>query len=335
MLAKLTLALCVLGTLVAAPAAAGDGPMFVSQGGVGVVHGTTRFIPVADYQGNDTELLAISTKDGTEQNQLTLLGNWGLPSTPAGATGISLDGRRMMLADTMAGQSSPSLFVLVDPLTMRIVREISLTGWFTFDAMSPDGKKLYFIQYMQSSYSGDLSHYVVRAFDLKTNRLAPGRIADRTQKSWVMHGSPVTRTTSADGRWVYTLYTNPSGYPFIHALDTERGVAHCVGLPMANQNGIYNIVLALHGRTLSVHWRSGRPFVNVNTSTWRVTPAHRTFPWLWLVLAVSLLACASITSLWLVRGRWAAGSRRWWRSPAAASRSTTATPAPSSAASGR
>ncbi|HEY4413343.1 MAG TPA: hypothetical protein VGN06_10130, partial [Gaiellaceae bacterium] len=304
-------------------------------GGVGVVHGTTRFIPVSDGQGNDTQLLAISTKDGTEQNQLTLVGQWGLPSTPAGATGISLDGRRLMLADTMAGQSSPSLFMFVDPLTMRIVREISLTGWFTFDAMSPDGKKLYFIEYMQSSYNGDLSHYVVRAFDLKTNRLVPGRIADRTQKSWVMHGSPVTRTTSTDGRWVYTLYTNPSGYPFIHALDTERGVAHCVGIPMTNQNGIYNIVLGLHGKTLSVHWLSGRPFVNVNTATWKVTPAHRAFPWLWIVLAVSLLACVSITSLWLVQGRWAAASPRWWPRPAAGSRSTTVTPAPSSAASGQ
>jgi len=37
MLAKLILALCVLGTLAAAPAAAGDGPLFVSQGYEGVV----------------------------------------------------------------------------------------------------------------------------------------------------------------------------------------------------------------------------------------------------------------------------------------------------------
>ena len=289
MLAKLTLALCVLGALAAAPAAAGDGPMFVSQGGVGVVHGTTRFIPVGDGQGNNTQLLAISTKDGTEQNQLTLVGQWGLPSTPTGATGISLDGRRMMLADTSAGQTSPSLFTLVDPLTMRIVRQITLKGWFSFDAMSPDGKKLYFIEYTKGAYSGDLSHYIVRAYDLKTNQLAPGRIADRTQKSWVMQGSPVTRTTSTDGRWVYTLYTNPSGYPFIHALDTVRGVAHCVGLPMTNQNGIYNIVLALHGKTLSVHWRSGRPFVNVNTVTWRVSPAHRGgFPW-WTLVFLALV----------------------------------------------
>jgi hypothetical protein len=302
MLAKLTLVLLVLGALVAAPAAAGDGPMFVSQGGVGIVApkgtsplGPTRYIPVSDQQGNDTLLLALSTKDGTELNQMTLVGTWGLPSTPAGADGISTDGRRLVLADTSAGQTSPSLFMVVNPRTMRIVEPITLNGWFSFDAMSPDAKKLYFIQYVQGPTAGDLSHYVVRAYDLKTGRLLPGRIADRTQKSWVMQGYPVTRTKSADARWVYTLYQNPGGYPFIHALDTVRGVAHCVGLPLTNQNGIYNLVLALHGKTLSVHWRSGRPFVNVNTSTWRVTPAHRSgFPWWTLAFAALLLPPAAL-----------------------------------------
>ncbi|HEY2072032.1 MAG TPA: hypothetical protein VGG88_00515 [Gaiellaceae bacterium] len=310
MLAKLTFVLLFLGALVAAPAAAGDGPLFVSQGGLGIVvpQGAspltpTRLIPVSDQQGNDTLLLSVSTKDGTEQNQMTLVGSWGLPATPAGPDGISADGRRLVLADTSAGQTSPSLFMVVDPKTMRVVGSITLKGWFSFDAMSPDGKKLYFIEYTQGAYSGDLTHYIVRGYDLKTNKLLPGRIADRTQKSWVMHGSPVTRTKSADGRWVYTLYTNPSGYPFIHALDTMRGVAHCVGLPLANQNGMYNLVLGVHGRTLSVHWRSGRPFVNVNTSTWRVTPAHRGgFPW-WTLAFLGALPLAAAPFLVLRRRR--------------------------------
>jgi len=298
MLAKLTLALCVLGALAAAPAAAGDGPLFVSQGYQGVVSGPsfpggpTRFVPVSDYSANDTQLLSISTKDGTVERQLGLVGNWGLPYTPAGAEGLSRDGKTLVLADTSSGQTSPSRFMVVDPRTMRIVRPITLNGYFSFDAMSPDASRLYFIQYTKSSVNSvDLNHYIVRAYDLKSNRLLPGRIADRTQKSWVMHGSPVTRTASADGRWVYTLYMNPGGYPFIHALDTVGGVAHCVGLPMGNQNGIYNIRLALHGRTLSVHWLSGRPFVNVDTTTWRVSPAHRTggLPWWTLAFLVVLV----------------------------------------------
>ena len=44
-----------------------------------------------------------------------------------------------------------------------------------------------------------------------------------------MQGFPAKRTASKDGRWVYTMYANPNGYPFVHALDTVNGVAHCVG----------------------------------------------------------------------------------------------------------
>ena len=96
-----------------------------------------------------------------------------------------------------------------------------------------------------------------------------------------MQGDAATRTTSLDGRWVYTLYTNPGGTPFIHALDTERGVAHCIGIPWTSpdQNGLLNVVLTLHGDRLAVHWRSGRQWLDVDTASWRVSPAAgRAFP---------------------------------------------------------
>ena len=117
----------------------------------------------------------------------------------------------------------------------------------------------------------------MKAYDLQTNRLLPGRIADRTQKGWVMQGDAATRTTSLDGRWVYTLYTNPGGTPFIHALDTERGVAHCIGIPWSSpdQGGLLNVVLTLHGDRLAVHWRSGKQWLDVDTASWRVSPAAR------------------------------------------------------------
>jgi hypothetical protein len=287
MLAKLTLCLGVFGALAAAPAAAGDGPLFVSQGGRGIVNGSTRLIPIAEPPVNHTQLVAVSTKDGSELNQLDLVGMWGLPSTPAGADGLSHDGKRLVLADTTAGLVSPSLFLVVDTTTMRIVQPITLNGYYSYDALSPDGRRLYLIRYTQGR-SGDLSRYVVRAYDLKRQRLLPGRIADRTQNSWVMRGSPVTRTTSGDGRWVYTLYTNPGGYPFVHALDTVRGVAHCVGLPLRSQKQIYDAKLALHGSTLSV-----KPWFRIDTKTWRVSGVRRrSSPWwpLSLPALVPLLA---------------------------------------------
>jgi hypothetical protein len=293
MLAKLTFVPAFLAALAAAPAAAGSGPMYALQGGGGAVQGTTRFIAVGNHTANATELEVISTKDGTLLRQADLVGQWGMPATPAGAEGLSFDGRTLVLADMQSGFSSPSLFLVVDLRKMRIVRPITLHGYFAYDALSPDGSRLYLVQYTQGG-SNDLSHYVVRAYDVTSGRLLPGRIADRTQKSWVMQGYPITRTWSADGRWAYTLYQNPGGYPFVHALDTVGGVAHCVGIPMKSQNGIYNIVLSLHGKTLSVHWRSGRPFVNVNTATWRVTPAHRGgFPW-WALAFLALVPLAAL-----------------------------------------
>src|SRR5207237_2690765 len=94
---------------------------------------------------------------------------------------------------------------------------------------------------IQHSSADDLQRYTVRAYDLTAHQLVPGRIADKTQKSWVMQGFAVNRATTDDGRWVYTLYMNPGGYPFIHALNTVRGVAHCIGLPWTatNQGPVY------------------------------------------------------------------------------------------------
>jgi MYXO-CTERM domain-containing protein len=306
MMRKLCLCLVAAGALSAAPAAAGDGPMYVTQSGNGVAStmfgGPVRLVPIALSNTNDTALEAISTKDSSVVNMVELVGQWGLPYTPAGAEGISHNGRTLVLADTQSGRVTPSLFLVLDPRKLQIRYPITLKGYFSYDAMSPDGRRLYLIQYTQGKY-GDISHYIVRAYDLRTEKLLPGRIADRTQKSWVMNGYPMSRTTSPDGRWVYTLYQNPgNGYPFIHALDTVRGVAHCVGLPIQNQSGIYNIVLSLHGRTLAVHWRSGRPYFNVDTTTWRVTPAHGAgFPWPWT--AIALVPLAGIGALLLRRRR--------------------------------
>jgi hypothetical protein len=112
----------------------------------------------------------------------------------------------------------------------------------------------------------------VRAYDLRAHRLLPGRIADKTQASWVMHGFPATRVTSRSGRWVYTLYTNPGGYPFVHALDTVRGVAHCVGLPWTatDQDPIVRAVLTLQSRWLVLHV-SSKPWARIDRTTWRIS----------------------------------------------------------------
>jgi hypothetical protein len=72
----------------------------------------------------------------------------------------------------------------------------------------------------------------VRSADLQTGQLDAEAIVDRREDEVLMRGQPVTRATGPDGRWVYTLYARPKHGPFVHALDTARGEAYCVDLPL-------------------------------------------------------------------------------------------------------
>jgi hypothetical protein len=84
-----------------------------------------------------------------------------------------------------------------------------------------------------------------------------------------MQGRATARATTADGRWVYTLYQNPGGYPFVHALDTVKGIAHCVGLPWpvtdVNQLALNNMRVSIQGRLLKVG-----NYATIDRTTWKV-----------------------------------------------------------------
>jgi hypothetical protein len=304
-----------VAALVAAPVAAADGPMpFASQGGLGVAmpDGLTRIVAVgagaARAPQSRTELEVIQTKDGSVLNWVELPGSWGVPVvtySQSGAEGLSADGKTLVLGDVVASYPrTHSWFLVVNAKTLRIMHTVKLKGDFAYDALSPDGNTLYLIDHVDGTNS---QRYVVRAYDLAAGRLLPGRIADRTQKSWVMQGYPMARTTSADGRWVYTLYSNPGGYPFVHALDTTRGVAHCIGLPWkGSQNGFYNLRLSLRNNdsTLAVHWLSGRPWFAIDTSTWHVAHDRRTgLPWLGIGAGCTAVLAVAAAFLLLRRRR--------------------------------
>ena len=282
--------LVLAAALCAAPAALADGPVSGAyQNGDGVLVGASRIVAIGIYDGDRTMLTRISARNGSVEAAVPLVGAWGIPATvPNAPEGISADRRTLVLGDaTFAYPRTRSGFLLVDPKTLQVAHGITLGGDFAYDAISPNGKRLYLIQHL----SNDQSKYVVRAFDVPTLRLLPGRIADRTQKSWIMQGYPVDRVASADGRWVYTLYGNPGGFPFVHMLDTVKGVAHCVGLPWrGSDTAPYNMRLSLAGTTLRVHWRSGRPWQRVDTRTYAVTAdRHSGFPWWTLAFGVLLV----------------------------------------------
>jgi hypothetical protein len=277
-----------LVALVAAPIALADGGSApVAAEGVVAPGGKIRYATLTN--GRSTTVNASRT-NGVVIRWRDIRGHWAVPGVAFDGTagGLSGDGRTLVLVQARTAPiPTRSVFQVVRTTDLAPVQRVVLKGNFAFDALSPDGSQLYLIQRVSQQ---NLSRYVVRAYSLDRRRLLPGRIADRTQRGWVMAGYPVTRGTSADGRWVYTLYMRPSGYPFVHALDAVHGVAHCVGIPWSgNQNALWRLRLSVRdgGRTLGLHWRSGREYLTITRGTWRIShpAARRTgsgFRW-WIV----------------------------------------------------
>lgn len=255
--------------LVLAPSAfAGGANPAGIQGGDGAVppDGSARYVAVK--AGADTVLTAVAIGQGAVLGKRTLAGKWGIPRIGA-ATSISHDGRTLVLAPTTI--SSPTTFTVVDTKQLRVRKTVTLRGAYAFDALSPDGSLLYVVHYPSGN---DIGRYVVRAVDLHAGKLLAGRVADKTQRSWVMQGLPVTRVSSIDGRWAYTLYANPGGYPFVHALDTVTRSAHCVGVPWRGDNNepwSMRLALRFDGNSLVVNRASGAGFVAIDLSTWKIS----------------------------------------------------------------
>ena len=274
MFRRVSLVLAVLGALAAVQVASAAFPSpFAAQGGEGVLSndGSLRFVALRGGE-ESTVISATQTSDGSKWKSQAVAGSFGIPMLtqkgPGG--GMFRDGSTFVLQST--GYYATTQFMLMNTQDLAIRDSIALKGTFAFDALSPDGSRLYLIQHRSNQ---DIQHYTVRAYDLKAHKLLPGRIADKTQKGWVMQGWPVARTTSDTGRWVYTLYANPGGVPFIHALDTVKGVAHCIGIPWpandSNQSPLFSYTLSLAGKKLAVKLNDGTTYRFVNLANWKVS----------------------------------------------------------------
>jgi hypothetical protein len=318
MIGKLMGAAVLALALSGVPTALADGGPSpgVTEGGGGVLGASLRYVTV---QGRtSTELVSIEPGTGIVRGYAIIDGGFGIPTVAYDGTtgGLSRDGATLVLAQTALYPCTPgscglarSTFAVYSAKTLRRRATVDLRGAFSFDALAPDGSRLYLIQYLPSSSQPE---YKVRAYDLRRHVLVAGAIADRTQRGWVMRGSPMTRVTSVDGRFVYTLYEDQGGYPFVHALDTARGVAHCVGLPWNGDQtlvGELRMTLRDGGRTLALAIPAGRaplasPSFAIDTRTWAVSqaPSWRSgqLPWWLLGLVFVPVAAAGVV---LVRRR--------------------------------
>ncbi|MEA2191860.1 MAG: hypothetical protein QOI73_1981 [Solirubrobacteraceae bacterium] len=302
---RLTGAAVAALALLAPATAAADGlplPVEESPSGVLAPDGSTRYLGVT--LNGDTAILAQRARDGAVLSRKNLRGRYGIPlvAYDSSAGGISGDGRRLVLIRPRTGfpRRETTFAVLTTKPMLRLRRTIRLRGDFSYDALSADGRTLFLINYLSRT---DQTKYRVRVYDLVRDRLDPKPVTDPREPPDEMNGLPVTRVSSPDGRWAYTLYDRNGEQPFIHALDTRERRAFCIDLhdPAFGHGAVYDLRLAVAagGRRLDVT-RKGKTAASVSTATFRVSaPAPAAAATgdppgpspLWPALGLALVAC--------------------------------------------
>ncbi|MFC9690053.1 hypothetical protein ACFTSF_16025 [Kribbella sp. NPDC056951] len=188
-------------------------------------------------------------------------GRWVLPRVVADgpADGATPDGSRAVLAEAAGSRGGVSRFMVLD-LKAMASKLVELPGDFTYDAWSPDGAVIYFIEHRPPADSGK---YVVRAYDRASAALRPDAVADKRTSGEEMAGLPIARASTRDGRSVATLYVpHPSGShgdgheglgrphgPFVHLLFAADATALCVDLPAEVARGW---TVAVKGKVLHI-----------------------------------------------------------------------------------
>ena len=203
----------------------------IEVGPSGVTTETSAVRYVTLRAGDGTTLLARVRRSGGQVLRSRLLrGSFTVPAVALDGTssGLSADGSTLVLIRPRAKfPQRRTRLAVIDARRLRLRSVVTLRGDFSFDALSPDGRTMYLIEYTSRR---DPTRYAVRAYDLAERRLRRAPVVDPREPDERMRGMPITRATSRDGRWEYTLYDGAGSYPFVHALDTVRSEALCIDL---------------------------------------------------------------------------------------------------------
>jgi hypothetical protein len=281
--AVMSLAMLIFLGGVTSPAAADGLP--VPTDGFGVTTtiapggGGPRYATVP--AGKDTQMLRIDPDGGEVTGSRAISGNFTIPLVALDGTsaGLSAGGTTLALIAPRTNfrrfprEETSFLIVGVDKTGRLRPREpITLRGDFSFDALSPDGRTMYLVEYA----SADYNDYAVREYDLARGRLLKEPVQfSHALAPGEMRGLPMARATSPDGRWAYTLYNGGGGArdeAFIHLLDTVDGVSHCIDVPDISGGEAWNVQLELQGGggALKV-LRGRRVLASMDTETYAVT----------------------------------------------------------------
>lgn len=246
---------------------------------------------------SDDKTVVRELGNGGSLQTATVKGQWWIPAVTAkGAPGgLSADGGTLVLAESGSRiPHGPTRLLILEARNLEVAQRLTLHGAFSFDAISPDGSKLYFIQYLSAH---DPTRYAVRAYDRTAGQMLPDPIVDPNEHAGEMRGYPLIRQTSPDGRWAYTLYDGGGEQPFVHALDTGDGRAVCIDLDgLVKRQYIYVTRMSMRsdGQDLVLS-TNGKPVAVIDTDTLEardpsVPPPSRddgggAFPWFLVAVA--------------------------------------------------
>jgi hypothetical protein len=257
----------------------------------------TNSVYVTQPTDDGTALARVDTTGGDAVRTRMIGGGYAIPTVAIdkSTSGLSADGTTLVLAQPLMGLwQQTTRFEVLDGKSLRLRKTVSLHGAYSFDAISPNGDRLYLIQYTSPR---DPSRYVVRAYDVSSDRLLQAPVIDPSEKGEPMTGKPVTRVGDSSGRWAYTLYRGSDEGPFVHALDTARGKAVCVdlvGLVQSDDAGRATLAMSADGSELTVATRMGTPLAVIDTNTLEATAPPSPdgggdgFPWVIVGVAAGL-----------------------------------------------
>lgn len=279
--ALLGVLLCGFG---APPVATADGlPVTGLDGSAGVVTRDGAYRIVTFVSGNHTVLARLHVNGSTVARFRTISGQYSIPivAYDSSAGGLSADGHTLaLIRPRVQIPQERTHLMLLDANRFLSRRTIVLNGDFSFDAISPDGSKVYLVNYLSLSRRNfDPTKYTVRSLDAATGKLDPAPVVDPRELDEKMGGMPVTRAMSPDGRWAYTLYSG-SKAPFLHALDTVGHTARCIDLDaLAKRDDIFQMKLrvAAGGGRIDVS-TPAKPVLSIDTTSFKVSAAHVAAP---------------------------------------------------------
>lgn len=260
------------GVLAGAASAAGPAPG-VLQGEPGIeVAGGMHVVALAGPRAATTRLWLVRNRDGETVRERVVRGTLGVAAITFGglAEGTFAQGRRLVLASSVYADQRRTSFVVLDTRTLRPVKTIRLRGTFAFDALSPKGKRLYMLQY-PGGVSGGV-RYVVRSLDMRTGRLEPGAIVDKTEPDERMSGIALNRAWSKNRTWAYTLYNGGESHAFVHALNTRTRTARCIDLPWEGnaQSILQGVRMGVRKGALTLSEPGGGVLARIDTRTFAV-----------------------------------------------------------------